>query len=105
MEAPSILKHKAFNIEAQSFDIGICLNAYIEEYSISKQLDIEEIAFDIEDSSISGGSHIPDIGHFSFLGASISNITVFYIGIYSSISKINVPDIEAQDLNFDIEDS
>jgi hypothetical protein len=29
------------------------------------------------DSSISGASHIPDIGHFSFLGALISNHTVF----------------------------
>ncbi len=69
-------------------------------------VDIEDNAFDIEDSSISGGSHIPYIGHFSFLGASISNITVFDIGIYSSISKINIiPYIEARHLSFDIEDS
>jgi hypothetical protein len=82
------------------------LNADIEKSSISKQLDIEENAFDIEDSSIPGGSQIPDIGYFSFLGASISIITVFYIGIYSSISKINiVADIEAQHLSFDIENS
>jgi hypothetical protein len=82
------------------------LNADIEESSILKQLNIEENAFNIEDSSISGGSHIPDMGHFSFLGASISNITVFNIGIYSSISKINiVPDIEAQHLSFDTKDS
>jgi hypothetical protein len=68
--------------------------------------DVEETAFDIEDSSISGGSHIPYIGDFSFLGASILDITVFNIGIYSLISKINiVPDIEAQHLRFDIEDS
>jgi hypothetical protein len=60
---------------------------------------LEDFTFNIEDSSISGGSHIPDICHFSFLGTSISesNITVFDIGTYSSISKINVvPDIEAQ---------
>jgi hypothetical protein len=62
---------------------------------------LEDITFNIEDSSISGDSHILDIGHFSFLSASISesNITVFDIGTYSysSISKINiVPDIEAQ---------
>jgi hypothetical protein len=79
------------------------LKANIEESSILKQLDIEENAFDIEDFSISGGSHILDIGHFSFLGASISNISVFYIGIYSLISNINiVPDIEAQHLSFDM---
>jgi hypothetical protein len=82
------------------------LNAYIEESSISKLSEIEENTFDIEDSSILGGSHIAQIGHFSFLGASISNITVFDIGIYSSISKINiVPGIKAQHLSFDIEDS
>ncbi len=71
-------------------------------------MDIKENALDIDDSSISalGGSHIPDIGHFSFMGASITNITVFDIGIYSSISKINiVPNIEAQDLSFNIEGS
>jgi hypothetical protein len=82
------------------------LNADIEESLISKQSDIEENAFDIEDSSLSGGSHIPNIGHFSFLGVLISNITIFNIGIYSSISKIDVvPDTEAQHLSFDIEDS
>jgi hypothetical protein len=55
-----------FDIEAQSFDIGKCLNANIEDSSISKQSDIEENASNIEDSSISGGSHIPDIGSLSF---------------------------------------
>jgi hypothetical protein len=78
----------------------------IEESSILKQSDIEENTFDIEDSLILGGSHIPDNRHFSSLGVSISNITVFDIGIYSLISKINiVPDIEAQHLSFNSKDS
>jgi hypothetical protein len=47
------------------------LNANIEEFLILKQLDIEENSFDIEDSSRSCGSNIPNIGHFSFLDASI----------------------------------
>jgi hypothetical protein len=49
IEALSISKHKA--------SIYV-FNAYIEESSIWMQSDIEENAFDIEDSSRSGGSHI-----------------------------------------------
>jgi hypothetical protein len=85
LKAPSILKHKASISESL-----YVLNAKIEKSLISKQSDMEENTFDIEDSLILGGSHhIPDIGHFPFLGASISNITVLLdiIGIiYSSIS-------------------
>jgi hypothetical protein len=47
------------------------LDADIEESSILKHLDIEENAFNIEDSLISGGSHILDYCHFFFLGALI----------------------------------
>jgi hypothetical protein len=87
------------------------LNAYVEDSSISNGTDIKEKIFDFEDFSISGPSHIPDIDYFSFLGASISNHTVFNhdIGINSSMLNFNivtVPDIEAQHLSFDhIKDS
>jgi hypothetical protein len=75
IEAFSISKHKA------SILVYV-LNADINESLISKQLDINENTFNIEDSSISSGSHKSNFSHFSFLGALILNITVLNIRIY-----------------------
>jgi hypothetical protein len=69
---------KASILKDKSSILVYVLNANIEESSIFKQSDIEENTFDIKDSSILGGPHVPDIGQFSFLGALILNITLLY---------------------------